>query len=520
MAPHKKEKCKYWEKCFRKDPAHKRDYLHPGDKEETKPKNTDIEMKDETVSKPTLKKCDTDILMDDETIETKPKLKRNRTHAISDDEDDEPSPPPVKKLRSRTVSVTKETGSGDSKKDEEDDAVASGSSEDVYIPKCQYWDECYRKDPNHLKQYRHPGDGRKSSRPKPAKKLEEGVQVSLTGGYRLKKLGSDYTCTCIGWKIQKNATNKRTCKHLREYLGDNFEKARIGQLPVEKRKPVEPSQRFQHITISLLLAHKYEAKNCSDPVGWWISEKLDGVRAFWNGKCFYSRLGNPFYAPKWFTKDLPKDFHLDGELFGGRKKFQQTIKIVKNAECADWNKIKYCVFDSPNMGKDTFEKRTKTVKDWFDTNKPQYAEFVDQYKCTSKQQLEDDLKKMIKLGGEGLMIRQPGSVYERCRSKTLLKLKKFYDAEAVVIGYDPGKGRFTGAVGALRCKMECGKVFKVGSGLTDKDHRKPPKIGSIITYKFQEYTNSGSPRFPTYLGVRIDATEPKDAELPSLPDDI
>lgn len=520
MAPHKKEKCKYWEKCFRKDPAHKRDFLHPGDKEDTK--SADVEMKDETVSKPTLKRSDTDILMDDETKETKPKLKRNRTHVISDDEDDdEPSPPPVKKLRSKTVSVTKKTGSGDSKKDtDDDDAVASGSSEDVYIPKCQYWDECYRKDPNHRKQYRHPGDGRKSSRPKPAKKLEEGVQVSLTGGYRLKRLGSDFTCTCIGWKIQKNATNKRTCKHLREYLGDTFEKARIGQLPVEKRKPVEPSQRFQHITISLLLAHKYEAKNCSNPVGWWISEKLDGVRAFWNGKCFYSRLGNPFYAPKWFTKDLPKDIHLDGELFGGRKKFQQTIKVVKNAECADWNKIKYCVFDSPNMGKDTFEKRTKTVKDWFDANKPQYAEFCNQYKCTSKQQLEDDLKKMIKLGGEGLMIREPGSVYERCRSKTLLKLKKFYDAEAVVIGYDPGKGRFTGAVGALKCRMECGKEFKVGSGLTDKDHRRPPKIGSIITYKFQEYTNSGSPRFPTYLGVRIDATEPKDAELPELPDDI
>jgi DNA ligase-1 len=54
---------------------------------------------------------------------------------------------------------------------------------------------------------------------------------------------------------------------------------------------------------------------------------------------------------------------------------------------------------------------------------------VHHYKCTSKAQLEDDLKKMIKLGGEGLMIRQPGSQYERCRSKTLLKLKKFYDAE-------------------------------------------------------------------------------------------
>lgn len=511
MAPHKKEKCKYWEKCYRKDAAHKKDYLHPGDdddKEDEFKKSTD---------------SDTDVEMKDDT-ESKPRLKRNRTHTLSvSDNEDEPAPPPLKKLRSRTVSITdvkSEKGAGDSKKKQDEDTEASGSSEDVYIPKCQYWDKCYRKDPNHLKQFRHPGDGRKSTRPKPAKKLVEGEQVSLMGGYRLKRIGSDFTCTCIGWKIQKNPTNKRTCKHLREYLGEDFEKARVGDLPVEKRKPAEPTQTFSHITISLLLAHKYDAKNCSNPTGWWVSEKLDGVRAFWNGKCFYSRLGNPFYAPKWFTKDLPSDFHLDGELFGGRKKFQETIKIVKNAECADWKKLKYCVFDSPSMGKTPFEKRMDAVKEFFDTNKPQYAEFVKQYKCTGKTQLEDDLKKMIALGAEGLMIRQPGSQYERCRSKTLLKLKKFYDAEAVVIGYDPGKGRFTGAVGALRCKMACGKIFSVGSGLTDKDHRKPPKIGSIITYKFQEYTNSGSPRFPTYLGVRIDATEPKDAELPELPDDI
>ena len=51
------------------------------------------------------------------------------------------------------------------------------------------------------------------------------------------------------------------------------------------------------------------------------------------------------------------------------------------------------------------------------------------YECTSTAQLKDELRKMIMLGGEGLMIRQPGSQYERRRSKTLLKLKKFYDAE-------------------------------------------------------------------------------------------
>jgi DNA ligase-1 len=55
--------------------------------------------------------------------------------------------------------------------------------------------------------------------------------------------------------------------------------------------------------------------------------------------------------------------------------------------------------------------------------------------------------------------------------------------------------------------------------LTNADRRKPPKIGSIINYKFQELTKSGSPRFPTFRGVCIDKTEPKDAEIREVLDD-
>ena len=55
--------------------------------------------------------------------------------------------------------------------------------------------------------------------------------------------------------------------------------------------------------------------------------------------------------------------------------------------------------------------------------------------------------------------------------------------------------------------------------MSDKDRRNPPKKGSIITYKFQELSKSGKPRFPTYLGIRIDMTEPKDAEIRAVIDD-
>ena len=138
--------------------------------------------------------------------------------------------------------------------------------------------------------------------------------------------------------------------------------------------------------------------------------------------------------------------------------------------------------------------------------------------CTGANQIQEELKKVEAKGGEGLMIRKPKSKYVNGRSDTLLKIKSFHDAEAIVIGYVPST---SGAYkcGSLQCRMACGKIFKVGSGMTNKDRANPPKKGSIITYRFQELTNSGMPRFPTYVGVRIDMDKPKDAVLPKKSSD-
>ncbi|KAL4235333.1 hypothetical protein ACF0H5_006968 [Mactra antiquata] len=266
----------------------------------------------------------------------------------------------------------------------------------------------------------------------------------------------------------------------------------------------------QHIKVSVLLAHKYQDGE-TNPTGWWMSEKYDGVRAYWNGRCFYSRSGNAFYAPSWFTEDLPKDMDLDGELFVGRKKFQSIASIVKKSEPQLWEKVRYYVFDAPHLEEQPFETRMKAIKDYFDKAKPGYAKFVVHEKCTGSDHVDKELKRIIDLGGEGLMIREPGSKYERKRSKTLLKIKKFHEAEALVIGYEPSKSN-KDLTGALKVQMANGKEFKVGTGLSKKDRKSPPKVETIITYKFQEYTNSGKPRFPTYVGIRIDMTEPKDAE--------
>ncbi|CAG8615091.1 17201_t:CDS:2 [Racocetra fulgida] len=242
----------------------------------------------------------------------------------------------------------------------------------------------------------------------------------------------------------------------------------------------------------LLLAHPWKEDEV-DPTGWWISEKLDGVRAFWCGK-----------------RGLPKDIDLDGELFGGRGKFQSTVSIVK-AGVEEWKKITYQVFDVPSYSNAPFEDRMAYIEDLvekhkqvtlqankskyiiiylIDYNIPPYVQLVQHRYCKSAKDIFDELNRVEAAGGEGLMIRKPKSEYVRGRSNTLLKIKSFYDGEALLEGYEPGKGKYTGMTGALKCVMACGKKFKVGSGL--------------------KLSDGGHPRFPTFIGVAADKTEPKD----------
>lgn len=258
---------------------------------------------------------------------------------------------------------------------------------------------------------------------------------------------------------------------------------------------------------AVLLANKYEPGKIN-PVGWWVSEKLDGVRSYWNGKRFLSRVGHEFYPPQWYIDAMPKDHCLDGELFMGRKMFQQTVSIVKSHEGSErWRDVTFMVFDIPSSGDQPFEKRMELLNQVC-AGIPQ-VRVVEQTKFTEANSMPDLLKAVEALGGEGLMLRQPGSKYIGKRSSTLLKVKSFTDDEAKVIGYaTEGRGRLKGTTGSLQVVNRAGVKFCVGSGLTDEDRRNPPPIGSIITFKFQELSNSGTPRFPTYVGMAIDKDFP------------
>lgn len=246
--------------------------------------------------------------------------------------------------------------------------------------------------------------------------------------------------------------------------------------------------------MSVLLAKTWEGQNAA---GWWMSEKLDGIRALWDGACLTTRTGQAIHAPQWFTASLPKSCRLDGELWIGRGQFQQTVSVVRSHDAGDaWRRIRYAAFDAPGAG-GGFEDRQAALRDAV----AGVAFALPQQMCRDASHLADELRKVTTAGGEGLMLRQPGSLYEAKRSGTLLKVKTFLDAEATVIGYQQGTGRNRSVVGALVARMQDGTEFRISSGLSDVLRRDPPAVGTVITFAYQQLTDAGVPRFPSFLRV-------------------
>jgi DNA ligase-1 len=324
------------------------------------------------------------------------------------------------------------------------------------------------------------------------------VQGSARSPYILKNVGGVYSCTCPAWRNQSLPIERRTCKHLRAYRGEAAEQERLGAMA--PLKPVKAEAKSG--VPGFLLAQAWE--NDADLTGWWMSEKLDGVRAWWDGERFLSRQGNVYHAPAWFCAGLP-NVPLDGELWLGRKAFQRTVSIVRrHDQCEHWRQIQYVLFDAPGVD-GPFEERQKGLFEIIRHHRPQYATVLDHVYCTGIKGLRAELAHVESLGGEGLMLRQPGSRYELGRSSTLLKVKTFHDAEGRVVEHLPGRGRHAGRLGAVVVELPGGLTFSVGSGFTDDQRRNPPPIGSTVTFRYQELTDRGIPRFPSFVRVRSDA---------------
>lgn len=256
----------------------------------------------------------------------------------------------------------------------------------------------------------------------------------------------------------------------------------------------------QQVAGMTILAERYTQD--IDPEHYWVSEKLDGVRAIWDGSSLRFRSGRLIVTPDWFVAGLPAT-PLDGELWMGRRSFDRLSGLVRRAspDDAEWQSVHYMVFELPG-GAGDFSARVEQIRSIVaSANKPWLAA-VPQFRIADRQALTRKLDEVLACGGEGLMLHRADARWVSGRSTALLKLTPWHDAEARVVAHLPGKGRLRGMVGSLEVEAPDGRRFRIGSGLTDADRRNPPPIGAEVTYRYRELTVKGLPRFPRFVRVR------------------
>ena len=242
---------------------------------------------------------------------------------------------------------------------------------------------------------------------------------------------------------------------------------------------------------------------------YWVSEKFDGVRGYWDGQTLWTRGGERVAAPGWFTAGWPQT-PLDGELWAGRGQFAKAVSTVRQQTPNDsaWRAMRFMVFDLPAQG-GPFTERIPALNGLVSQIDQPWVQAVAQFKVANHRALEGLLAKTVKNGGEGLMLHRGASLYKGQRTDDLLKLKTHEDDEARVVAHIPGKGKYAGKLGALLVEMPAAdgqraQRFKLGTGFSDAQRQDPPAIGTRVTYRFRGLNDSGIPRFASFMRVRQD----------------
>ena len=259
----------------------------------------------------------------------------------------------------------------------------------------------------------------------------------------------------------------------------------------------------------LMLAKVYHAG--VDLSDYWVSEKYDGLRGFWDGKQLFTRGGEKVNAPAWFTAGWPA-VPLDGELWAGRGQFAKALSTVRQQQPdeAAWRTMRFMVFDVPAHG-GPFSQRITALQAVVAQIQQPWVVAVAQTPATTHAALMVEMRRVVKAGGEGLVLHRGASLYTAARNDDLLKVKPFEDAEARIVGYQAGRGKYAGLLGALLVETVAsgnaaapGLRFKIGTGLSDAQRRNPPPVGSVVTYRYRGLTDAGVPRFASLVRAAAD----------------
>ena len=237
---------------------------------------------------------------------------------------------------------------------------------------------------------------------------------------------------------------------------------------------------------------------------YWVSEKYDGVRGFWDGRTLRTRGGETVQAPAWFTAGWP-EVPMDGELWAGRGRFSHAQSTTRQQQPGDvaWRQMRFMVFDLPG-DKGTFDQRLPALNALVESLGQPWVQAVPQRRVANDAALQALLHRTVRAGGEGLMLHRGASLYRAGRSDDLIKVKTHEDTEARVVAHLPGKGRHAGRLGALLVETPSGQRFRLGAGFSDADRERPPPVGSWVTYRFRGTHDGGLPRFASFVRVRED----------------
>jgi len=237
---------------------------------------------------------------------------------------------------------------------------------------------------------------------------------------------------------------------------------------------------------------------------YWVSEKYDGVRGFWDGRTLRTRGGETVQAPAWFTAGWP-EVPMDGELWAGRGRFSHAQSTTRQQQPGDvaWRQMRFMVFDLPG-DKGTFDQRLPALNALVESLGQPWVQAVPQRRVANDAALQALLHRTVRAGGEGLMLHRGASLYRAGRSDDLIKVKTHEDTEARVVAHLPGKGRHAGRLGALLVETPSGQRFRLGAGFSDADRESPPPVGSWVTYRFRGTHDGGLPRFASFVRERED----------------
>ena len=235
--------------------------------------------------------------------------------------------------------------------------------------------------------------------------------------------------------------------------------------------------------------------------GWSMSEKLDGIRGYWDGQRLLTRDGNVIHAPSWFTDTLPP-FELDGELWAGRGNFETVqCTVMDETPSSAWRNISYNIFEVPHARGD-FPARLNKAQKWFNEHEADHVQIIPQTTCTGHEHVQRFLKKIAKDGGEGVIIKDPTIPYRDGTEQRILKIKHIDYMDGTVIAHNPGKGRYAGLMGSLTLKLKNGVVFNLGTGFSMSERHYAPRIGAVVTFKHYGFSKSGKPRFASFVKVK------------------